>query len=57
VITRLRKQLPDDAKPDEIELEFKKFCKTAKGKDEKFVSLFFIFDPTVQILNICYHIN
>jgi hypothetical protein len=38
VINRLRKQLPDDAKPDEIELEFKKFCKTAKGRDEKFVS-------------------
>ena len=38
VITRLRAQLPDDATPEEIELQFKEFCKTAKGKDEKFVS-------------------
>lgn len=39
VINKLRKQLPDDAKPEEIELQFKEFCKTAKGKDEKFVSI------------------
>ncbi len=39
VINKLRKNLPDDAKPEEIEHEFKKFCKTAVGKDEKFVSV------------------
>lgn len=39
VINKLRQNLPDDAKPEEIELEFKRFCKTATGKDEKFVSL------------------
>lgn len=39
VINKLRAQLPDDAKPEEIELQFKEFCKKAKGKDEKFVSL------------------
>lgn len=37
VINKLRAQLPDDAKQDEIELKFKEFCKTAKGRDEKFV--------------------
>lgn len=37
VINKLRAQLPDDAKPEEIEIQFKEFCKTAKGKDEKFV--------------------
>ena len=40
VINKLREKLPDDAKPEEIEHEFKRFCKTAKGKDEKFVSIF-----------------
>ena len=39
VINKLRKLLPDDATPEEIEIEFKRFCKTATGKDEKFVSL------------------
>ncbi len=39
VINQLNARLPDDAKPEEIELEFKEFCKTAKGRDEKFVSL------------------
>lgn len=37
VINKLRKNLPDDAKPEEIEIEFKRWCKTATGKDEKFV--------------------
>ncbi len=41
VINKLRKLLPDDATPDEIEIEFKRFCKTATGKDEKFVKLLF----------------
>jgi len=36
VIEKLRKQLPDDAKPEEIEIQFKEFCKTAVGKEEKF---------------------
>lgn len=40
VINQLRKRLADDAKPEEIEIEFKEFCKKAKGKDEKFVSVF-----------------
>ena len=40
VINKLRAQLPDDAKPEEIELQFKEFCKKAQGKDEKFVSIF-----------------
>jgi Fe2+ or Zn2+ uptake regulation protein len=39
VINKLRKQLPDDAKPEEIELQFKEFCKTATGREEKFVSV------------------
>lgn len=38
VINKLRAQLPDDANQDEIELKFKEFCKTAKGREEKFVS-------------------
>ena len=38
VINKLRKTLPDDATPEEIEIEFKRFCKTATGRDEKFVS-------------------
>jgi hypothetical protein len=38
VINKLRVNMPADAKPEEIEAEFKEFCKTAKGKDEKFVS-------------------
>jgi len=41
VINKLRAQLPDNAQPEEIELEFKKWCKTAQGKEEKFVSIFF----------------
>lgn len=36
VIGKLRDRLPNDAKPEEIEAEFKEFCKKAKGKDEKF---------------------
>jgi len=40
VINKLRTQLPDNAQPEEIELEFKKWCKTAVGKEEKFVSSF-----------------
>jgi len=36
VIEKLRKQLPDDAKVEEIEAQFKEFCKTATGKEEKF---------------------
>jgi hypothetical protein len=40
VINKLRKNLPDDAKPEEIEIEFKRWCKTATGKEEKFVSYF-----------------
>ncbi len=38
MINKLRQNIPSDAKPEEIEAEFKEFCKTAKGKDEKFVS-------------------
>lgn len=38
VIKKLRAELPDDAKQDEIELKFKEFCKKAKGKEEKFVN-------------------
>jgi hypothetical protein len=34
----MRENMPNDAKPEEIEAEFKEFCKKAKGKDEKFVS-------------------
>jgi hypothetical protein len=44
VINKLRKQLPDDAKQDEIELQFKEFCKTATGKEEKFVSYLVIIN-------------
>lgn len=40
VINQLSARVADDAKPEEIEAEFKEFCKTAKGRDEKFVSLF-----------------
>ena len=43
VINKLRKNLPDDAKPEEIEIEFKRWCKTATGKEEKFVSFFLFF--------------
>ena len=43
VINQLRNRLPDDAKPEEIEIEFKEYCKTAKGKDEKFVRVILFF--------------
>ena len=38
VVNQLNKRVADDAKPEEIEAEFKEFCKTAKGREEKFVS-------------------
>ena len=39
VINKLRANLPNDATPEEIEIEFKRWCKTAVGKEEKFVSI------------------
>jgi len=36
VINKLRENLKSDATPAEIETEFKRFCKKAEGKDEKF---------------------
>ena len=38
VLQRLRDKLPSDASAEEIEIEFKEFCKKATGKDERFVS-------------------
>ena len=37
VINQLREKIADDASPEEIEAEFKNWCKTAKGREEKFV--------------------
>ncbi len=37
VINQMYKQVPDDASPEEIEQEFLKWCKTAEGREEKFV--------------------
>ena len=31
--------MPDSATPEEIEIEFKEFCKKATEKEEKFVSI------------------
>ena len=42
VINQLFKLIPDDASPEEIEGEFKKWCKTAEGREEKFVSKRFL---------------
>ena len=36
VVDKLRTQLPNDATPEEIEIQFKDFCKKAKGKEERF---------------------
>ncbi len=37
VINQLYKQVADDASFEEIEKEFLKWCKTAEGREEKFV--------------------
>lgn len=39
VLNKLKDQLPNDAKQDEIEIAFKDFCKKSKGKEERFVSV------------------
>lgn len=41
VINKLSKMVPDDASAEEIESEFKNWCKTATGREEKFVSFNF----------------
>jgi hypothetical protein len=42
VVNKLSKSLPDNPGVEEVEAAFKKFCKEADGKEEKFVSLFWL---------------
>ncbi len=37
-VNKISKIVPDDASAEEIEIEFKNWCKTATGREEKFVS-------------------
>jgi hypothetical protein len=43
VINKLRKILPENASPEEIEAEFKYWCQSATGKEEKFVSKHIVY--------------